>query len=248
MNSEVLNDTKKINLKNVKLKSILLTCGILSSLLYILTDIVSVAIWSDYHYASQTISELFAVDAPFRTFVVICFIIYAFLIYAFGTGIWLTAHDRRSLKVTAILIIGKEILGLTGTLFFPIHLRGVEGNYSDIMHGIVTAVGVFLFMFPAMIAGAVAFKGIFRIYSIVTMTLFIVFGILTGTMQPQYVANLPTPMMGIWERINIYGYMLWIVILSIMLLRLRNKQSMTQCGETLAQIDLQDPGYFPPYH
>jgi len=157
-----------------------------------------------------------------------------FCLCSFGAGIWLTAHDRRSLKVTAILIIGKEILGLTGTLFFPIHLRVVEGNYSDIMHGIVTAVGVFLFMFPAMIAGAVAFKGIFRIYSIVTMTLFIVFGIFTGTMQPQYVANLPTPMMGVWERINIYGYMLWIVILSIMLLRLRNKQSMTQCGETLA--------------
>src|SRR5665647_1262477 len=74
------------------------------------------------------------------------------------------------------------------------------------MHGIVTAVGVFLFMFPAMIAGAVAFKGIFRIYSIVTMTLFIVFGIFTGTMQPQYVANLPTPMMGVWERINTVSY------------------------------------------
>lgn len=210
----------------MKLKAILLTCGILSSLLYILTDIVSVVIWRDYHYASQTISELFAVDSPIRTFVVICFIIYAFLIYAFGIGIWLTAQDKISLKIAATLIIGKEILGLAGTLFFPIHLRGVEGNYSDIMHGIVTAVGVFLFMFPAMISGAVAFKGIFRIYSIVTMTLFIVFGILTGLMQPLYVANLPTPMMGIWERINIYGYMIWIVILSILLLKSRIKQSV----------------------
>jgi hypothetical protein len=210
----------------MKLKAILLTCGILSSILYILTDIVSVVIWSDYHYASQTVSELFAVDSPIRTFVIICFIVYAFLIYAFGLGIWLTADDKRSLKVAAILIIGKEILGLTGTLFFPIHLRGVEGNYSDIMHGIVTAVGVFLFMFPAMIAGAIAFKGIFRIYSIVTMTLFIFFGILTGTMQPQYAANLPTPMMGIWERINIYGYMIWIMILSIILLKSRINQSV----------------------
>jgi hypothetical protein len=210
----------------MKLKAILLTCGILSSILYILTDIVSVVIWSDYHYASQTVSELFAVDSPIRTFVIICFIVYAFLIYAFGLGIWLTVDDKRSLKVAAILIIGKEILGLTGTLFFPIHLRGVEGNYSDIMHGIVTAVGVFLFMFPAMIAGAIAFKGIFRIYSIVTMTLFIFFGILTGTMQPQYAANLPTPMMGIWERINIYGYMIWIMILSIILLKSRINQSV----------------------
>jgi hypothetical protein len=215
-----------MNTKIMKHKTILLTCGILSSLLYILTDIISVVIWTDYHYASQTVSELFAVDSPIRIFVVVCFILYAFLIYGFGIGIWLTSHDKRSLKVAAILIIGKEILGLTGTLFFPIHMRGVEGNYSDIMHGIVTAVGVFLFMFPAMIAGAVAFKGIFRIYSIVTMTLFVFFGILTGSMQPQYVDNLPTPMMGIWERINIYGYMIWIVILSIKLLKSRIKQSV----------------------
>lgn len=210
----------------MKLKAILLTCGILSSVLYILTDLVSVGIWSDYHYASQTVSELFAIDSPIRTFVIICFIIYAFLIFAYGTGIWLTSDGKRSLKVAAILIIGKEILGLTGTLFFPIHLRGVEGNYSDIMHGIVTAAGVFFFMFPAMIAGAVTFKGTFRIYSIVTMTLFIFFGILTGTMQPLYAANLPTPMMGIWERINIYGYMLWIVILSIKLLKSIKNQSV----------------------
>jgi hypothetical protein len=206
-----------------KLQTILVTCGILSSLLYILTDIISVALWTDYHYTSQTVSELFAIDAPTKSFVVICFILYALLIYAFGIGVWLTSHDKRSLKVAAALIVGKEILGLIGTLFFPIHLRGVEGNYSDIMHGIVTAAGVFLFMFPAMIAGAIAFKGIFRIYSIVTMLLFIVCGVLAGLMQPQMSANLPTPMMGILERINIYGYMIWILILSSMLLRMKKE-------------------------
>jgi len=207
--------------KSAKLQTIFLTCGILSSFLYILTDIISSASWNDYHYTSQTVSELFAIDAPTKTFVVICFIIYALLIYFFAAGVWLSADGKRSLQVAAVLIAGKEILGFIGTLFFPIHLRGVEGNYSDIMHGIVTAAGVFLFMFPAMIAGAVAFKGPFRIYSIVTMVLFILFGVLTGLMQPQMAANLPTPMMGIWERVNIYGYMLWIVILSIKLLRRR---------------------------
>ena len=164
------------------------------------------------------------IGSPTKTFVVISFIVYAFLIYAFGVGIWFSASGKRALKVTAALIIGKEIIGLIGTLFFPIHLRGVEGNYSDIMHGILTAAGVFIFMFPAMIAGAMSFKGIFRTYSIITMILFIVFGVLTGLMQPQFAANAPTPMMGIWERINIYGYMLWIVILSIKLLRMRNEQ------------------------
>lgn len=213
--------------KFTRLQTILLSCGILSSVLYILTDLVSVAIWKDYHYTSQTVSELFAIDAPTRALVVICFFIYALLIYSFGIGIWLSSEGRRSLKVAAALIVGKEILGLIGTLFFPIHLRGIAGNSSDVMHGIVTAVGVFLFMFPALIAGAVAFKGRFRIYSIVTMVMFIGFGVLAGLMGKDLAANLPTPMMGIWERINIYGYMIWIVILSVMLLGLRNQRSTT---------------------
>jgi len=211
-----------------KLQRFLLYCGILSSILYILTDIIAVSLWKDYSYSSQTVSELFAIDAPTQTFVVICFIIYAPLIYAFGAGIWLSAGEKRSLKFAAALIVAKEILGLIGTLFFPLHLRGVPGNYSDIMHGIVTAVGVFLCMFPAMIAGAIAFKGTFRIYSIITMLLFMVFGVLTGTQQPQLSANLPTPMMGIWERINIYGYMLWIVVLALILLKRQNKPSPAQ--------------------
>lgn len=205
--------------KSIHLRTYLLTCGILSSLLYILTDIIASATWSDYHYSSQTVSELFAINAPTKAFVVFCFIIYALLIYAFGVGIWLSAGGKRILKIASTLIVGKEILGYAGTLFFPIHLRGEKGNYSDIMHGIVTAAGVFLFMFPAIIAGAIAFKGIFRIYSIITMIFFMLFGILAGLMQPALAANLPTPMMGIWERLNIYGYMLWIALFSIMIMR-----------------------------
>ncbi len=205
--------------KSLSLRTILLICGILSSVLYIITDIIASIAWEDYQYADQTVSELFAINAPTRTFVAICFSVYALLIYAFGAGVWLSAKEKRSLRVAAILIIGKEVLGLPGTWFFPIHLRGVEGNYSDIMHGVVTAAGVFICMFPAMIAGAVAFKGVFRIYSIVTMILFVFFGLLTGSMQPELSAGLPTPMMGIWERINIYGYMAWIVVFALKIKR-----------------------------
>lgn len=31
--------------------------------------------------------------------------------------------------------------------------------------------------------------------------------------------NLPTPFIGIWERINIGAFMLWIIVLSVLLLR-----------------------------
>jgi hypothetical protein len=46
-----------------------------------------------------------------------------------------------------------------------------------------------------------------------------VFGVLTGLDAPRLAANLPTPWMGVWERINIFGYLLWIIVLAIILLR-----------------------------
>jgi hypothetical protein len=50
----------------------------------------------------------------------------------------------------------------------------------------------------------------------------VVGGVLTGLDQPNLEPNLPTPWMGVWERINIYAYMLWVVVLAIALLRAQN--------------------------
>ena len=49
--------------------------------------------------------------------------------------------------------------------------------------------------------------------------IFFVFGTLSGLDGPRLAANLPTPWMGVWERINIFSYMLWVVVLAIGLLR-----------------------------
>lgn len=218
MNVNISNDAKSEKRQvSARLKSVLITCGIISSLIYVVTDIISSVVWRDYSYTAQAFSELIAVDAPTRPYVAAASVIYALLVFAYGVGIWLSADGKRTLRIAAVLIIAKEILGLVVTFFFPIHLRGVEGNYSDTMHGVLTIVGVFLCMLPAMIAGAAEFKGKFRYYTIVTIILFVVFGVLAGLDQPNYVLNLPTPRMGIYERINIYGYLLWIIVLAKLL-------------------------------
>ena len=213
--------------KPTKLQTVLIVSGIISSILYLITDITASVIWREYSPVSQTVSELIAVDAPTRWYVAMLFVIYDLSIYAYGIGIMLASNGKRALKIAAFMIIAKEVLGLMATLFFPIHLRGVEADFSDTMHGILTSAGVFLCMFPAMIAGTVSFKGKFRFYSIITMIVFVVFGILAGLDQPKYALNIPTPMMGVWERINIYGYMLWIVLFSVLLLR-RSKENSEQ--------------------
>ena len=204
-------------------RRILLVCGILSSLLYVATDILAAMQWEGYSSASQTVSELIAINAPTRPFVVPLFLTYSVLVIAFGSGVWQSAGEKCALRFAAIGLIGKEVLGLVVTLFAPIHLRGTELTLTDTMHGALTFVGV-LFMLLAIGYGAKAFGKRFRLYSIGTFLLLVVFGVLTGLDQPRLAANLPTPWMGVWERISIFAYMLWVVVLAIVLLRAQGER------------------------
>jgi hypothetical protein len=208
----LLPDRKRKTLK------FMLICGIISSIIYFTTDILGSFLWSGYSMRDQTVSELFAIDAYPRIIVILSFNLYAFLIYAFGIGLWKSAGNHRSMKIAGVFLIIKELLGIVGTWFFPIHLRGIPGNYSDTMHGIITTVGV-LCIALSMGFSAYALGKYFRVYSILTIIIFIVCGIWAGTYADDLGQNLPTPGMGILERINIYLFLLWVVVLAKIQLR-----------------------------
>ncbi len=59
----------------------------------------------------------------------------------------------------------------------------------------------------------------FRLYSFVTLLILLVTGAWTFLDAPRIASNLPTPWVGVRERINLYGYMLWMAVLAIVLLR-----------------------------
>ena len=103
----------------------------------------------------------------------------------------------------------------------PMHLREAlaagGGTLTDTLHIVWSMVAV-LFMMLAIGFGAAAFGKRFRLYSIATMVMLIAFGGLTGTDAPRIDANLPTPWIGVWERINIGVFLLWVVVLAIALL------------------------------
>ncbi|MBD0288840.1 MAG: hypothetical protein ICV79_25955, partial [Flavisolibacter sp.] len=62
--------------------------------------------------------------------------------------------------------------------------------------------------------------------TIASIALHVVFGILTFSEAPNIATNGPTPMIGIWERINIGIFMVWVIVLAIVLL-----QSINDRGE-----------------
>ncbi|MDQ3861992.1 MAG: DUF998 domain-containing protein [Actinomycetota bacterium] len=213
-------------------RKVLLVCGILSSLVYAATLVLAPMLWEAYSSTSQTVSELFAIGAPSRPLVVPLLLTYDVLVIAFGVGVWGSAGRKRALRVVGGLLVAYGVVGLAGP-FAPIHLREAlaagEGTLSDTMHGIITMVLV-LFMLLAIGFGAAAFGKRFRLYSIATILLLVVGGVLTGLDQPQLTANQPTPWMGVWERINIGVFLLWVVVLAIALLRAKVERPQDDLG------------------
>ncbi len=204
-------------------KRILLACGIVASLFYVGTTIVGAARWQGYNPISQAVSELFAIGAPSRPLMVALLLVYTVLLYAFGVGVWMSAREKVTLRIAGALITATEIFGVIATVWAPLHVRGTPGTLSDTMHLVLTAIGVFLCMLPAMILGAAAFGRKFRIYTAVTIITFVACAVWTFLDVPRIAANLPTPWSGLRERINIFSYMLWLAVLSITLLRRHNE-------------------------
>ncbi len=89
---------------------------------------------------------------------------------------------------------------------------------TDTLHlalAVVSALAMFVFIG----FGAAAFSKGSRLYSIAAILVLLAFGTLTGRDGPRVAVNLPTPRVGVWERINIFAYLLWIVVLAVILLR-----------------------------
>jgi len=205
----------------------LLICGLLAPLIYVVSDIISAAVWDSYSFTAQSVSELRAIGAPTRLFLIPVLALYSLLEIAFGFGIRRMAGDNRALRITGVLLIGLGLID-TAAPFFPMHLREnlqlSGGSFTDTMHIVITVVTVF-FILLIIGYGAAAHGTRFRFYSYATVLTFFVCGAWAFLDAPLIDANLPTPWLGVRERINIYCFMLWMAVLATVLLRTKKQES-----------------------
>lgn len=193
----------------------LLACGVLSSLLYAAMLIFVPLRWPGYSSAAQAVSELSAIDAPTRSLWVPFGALYTVLVSAFGVGVLLAAERERALRVAGSVLV---IYGILGLFWPPMHLRGAQLTLTDTLH-VVFAVATVLLMLIAILFGAAALGKAFRTYSIATLGVFVLFGTLTFLQAPRLAANLPTPWLGVWERVNIGAFLVWVVVFATILSR-----------------------------
>src|SRR5215216_7608 len=126
-------------------RKVLLFCGIWAALIYVGSDIVAALRWEGYSYTAQSVSELRAIDAPTRAFLMPILFLYGLFEFAFGIGIWVDDAHKRSLRITGILLVTLGALDLSG-YFFPLHLSEEASSFANTMHVIMTAVTVLLIL------------------------------------------------------------------------------------------------------
>jgi Protein of unknown function (DUF998) len=196
----------------------LLVCGLLSSLLYVATDLLASWRYEGYSLTGQNYSELLATGAPTRSFMLLASVAYNLLVAAFAAGVWTSASPKRYARITGALMVGYAVLSMVTPLFFQMDMRGAEVTSRGSLHGSMTA-AMSLFILLSMGFGAFLRGKRFRFYSFATIVILIVFGGLTSLQVPRLAAGQPTPWMGLTERINIYATMLWFAALGVALLR-----------------------------
>jgi hypothetical protein len=205
---------------------LLLLCGILSSLLYAAMNISVPLFYSGYSSSSQTISELSAIGAPTRSLWIALGSCYTLLVTAFGWGVWTAAGTSTKLRVVGGVMVA---YGLSGILWFfaPMHQREVlaagGGTIEDIIHLVMSGVTGLLYL-TALGFGAAALGKRFRAYSFATMALLLGSCVLMSRDGPKVQMNLPTPWIGVTERIMLGVVLLWIAVLSVALLRRKAAQ------------------------
>ncbi|MDF2696029.1 MAG: hypothetical protein K0S65_4412, partial [Labilithrix sp.] len=153
----------------------LLVCGILGAALYPLADIFASTQYPGFSYRDQAVSELFAIGAPTSDIVVPLFTLSSTLLLLFAVGIWRSANGRRILHWLAAMMALNAVDALLLWNFFPMHMRGAEPTFTDMMHGLLA---VDPFLLTAVVLGAVAFRGAFRAYTVATIVFSFVLAII----------------------------------------------------------------------
>jgi Protein of unknown function (DUF998) len=192
------------------LRKVLLACGALSGLVYVGWHELAALQWEGYSRVSNAISELHLTGSPSKWLLDPWEgLVYNSLLIAFGIGVWRSAQGKRALQVVG----GLQILcGATLPLWM------LFGEASLAAHLILSVIGI-LTMLGSMAFSAVAFRGWYRLYSLISLAAVVTFFGLGLSYAPEVSAGQPTPFIGLYERVAFGAYFLWLFVLVALLLR-----------------------------
>lgn len=203
-------------------RPLLLGCGIGYPVLYVVAnDVIAAAHYPGYSRRDQAVSELSAVGAPTRRFLVRMLPVFTGLSVAFGLGVWNAAGRRRALRAAGVVLLASGATNVAW-LPFPMSSRAViaRGSATSSDTGHLFLSGLTVAEILALLgAGSGAFGPRFRIYSLTSAAVVLLSGALTSHQAARLSNGQSTPAMGLYERISIGAWLQWMAVLATILLR-----------------------------
>ncbi len=206
--------------KLLVLRKILLYCGIAAPVIYIITAIVGAAVRTDYSHIVNAISELISNGAPNKAILDIVFNIYNALLLAFSIGGYVTLKNAaRPSRIAMGILIAVQILSFSWG-FFPMDPIGSEATFAGTMHNVFGGVVAFAtILMPLLMGLGLCQTKVFQsytTYSFVSSAIIFVSGLIGVILAGQGIQ-----LFGLFERITISTYEVWIFVTALSLLKKR---------------------------
>jgi hypothetical protein len=216
---------------------LLLACGALSPLVYVTSDVLAASTYEGYSYLHQTVSELNAFGAPSRPLTIALGLPVYLLLLAFAGEVRRSAAGRRRLRAAGTVLVVFALLSLLAVPIASMRVRGVEQGLAGTIHLSSGAVAVMLIL-TVMALAAAALDKRFRLYTLATIVVMLAFGAWAGMEGARIAEGLPTPWVGVKERISVYSYQLWFMVFALALLN--REQATAAVAQSERSVD-QDP-------
>lgn len=196
-----------------KLINWLCLSGIVAAIFYLLHDIIGIANYPSYDWASQAVSDLTATDAP-------SFTIASGLSHVHGITSCLCCalvcilaqkEKNKTLRLGIYFFSIMNLISAVGYSIFPLSSAGYDGSFQSFMHVYVVTIAVVLLSIVSLILIAVGAlkskKKALGILAIISLVLMFVGAVGSG--------NVPKEIFGIFERFSTYSAVAFTAILGI---------------------------------
>ncbi|MGB7875626.1 MAG: DUF998 domain-containing protein [Anaerolineales bacterium] len=205
-------------------RKLLIYCGLAAPVLYVATAIVGAALRPDYSHIVNAISELLSHGAPNKAVLDVVFNLYNALMLAFAiVAFAVLKNSQRLSRIAMGILIAIQVLSFSWG-FFPMDPLGAEATFAGTMHNVFGGIVAFAtIIMPLLMGLGFRHTSDFKRYSDFS---FIASGIifisgLTGVI----LAGQGFLVFGLFERITIGTYEVWIFVTALNLLTiLRNER------------------------
>ncbi|MFW9942902.1 MAG: DUF998 domain-containing protein [Candidatus Thorarchaeota archaeon] len=198
--------------------------GIFGPIIFLINDLIGSIITHGFNPIRNAVSELTQRGSENAILLSSLFLIAGVMLVVFAIGIIVHYKfaDSKLLFLGGIFIIFLGIFSALSGTIFPMDPFDTDATFPGTMHIVLTGFNIVLIILAIPMIGIGLYREkkwkSFRLYSIVTVLIMATCGGLTSVLMMNDIE-----LLGLFERITIYAYQLWIAILAVLLIKEQSK-------------------------